>query len=302
MMRATFRFLFAAILVSTSLFSETARAGWTEWVTLGGTITSDPAACTIGNWTFVVARGTDNRYYYRRRYLPTGVWDGWKMVKHSFAFSGAPGVACIHLQNKPTLIVSGITSDSSFYLAYFNDGEWAGWGNYRGGARVGSGPSIQATNPPFQSHWFVRHYNNTLYYYNGVGSWTQIGGYVSADPGSAHQSAGHLDLVVRSRDGYLRHAFWEGGIWYGLYPVGGPPVLSGGELVSRAPGSLDLFARGQGNVMLHKRWSNGTWGPWLNLGGKVTSGPGATVYANKQRMMVFTRWDNGQLYYRAWAP
>ncbi|MEK7355905.1 MAG: hypothetical protein AAB250_05620 [Bdellovibrionota bacterium] len=54
--------------------------------------------------------------------------------------------------------------------------------------------------------------------------------------------------------------------------------------------------------MLHKRWSNGTWGPWINLGGKVTSGPGATVYASKQRMMVFTRWDNGQLYYRAWAP
>lgn len=305
MFRAYTRIATLVLVTFTVIFvSITAHAGWTPWVTLGGTITSDPAACTVGNWTWVVARGTDSRYYYRRRYLPTGVWDGWKMVTASFQFSGSPGATCLTLNNRPTLMVSGVTANGQLYGAYINDGTWGGWGNYRNGNAPGTGPSLSAMDFPRITHFFVRNSNNTVYWrmLEGGGDFTQVSGLVSADPASAVQSAGRADLVVRARDGYLRHAFWDGGSWYGYSPVGGVAVLSAPDLVSRAPGSLDLFARGQGNVMLHKRWSNGVWGPWMNLGGSITSGPGATVYASKQRMMVFARWSNGQLYYKAWAP
>lgn len=296
------RFVFALLVVFTTL-STPAHAGWTPWVSLGGTITSDPAACTIGNYTYVVARGTDTRYYYRRRYLPTGIWDAWKLVgKAPFGFSGSPGVSCVQIQNKPTLIVGGIVSDGSLYIAYVNDGEWGGWGNIRGGNRVGTGPAISALSSPVQTHYFVRAGNTVYWRLDGAGDFQPLGGYVSADPASTHQSAGRLDLILRARDGRLRHAWWEGGIWFGLDPVGGGAVTSAADVVSRAPGVLDLFVKGQSNNLLHKRWVNGIWGGWTDLGGLITSGPGATVYANKQRMMVFARWNNGQLYYRAWAP
>lgn len=114
-------------------------------------------------------------------------------------------------------------------------------------------------------------------------------------------SESRLDFFYRDQFGRLWHQPWIGNIWQPRQLIEGV-TYSSPDVVSRNIYTLDLFARGYGNTIIHKRSINGVWGPWLSLGGSVTSGPGVTTYASKQRIFVFARWTNGELYYRAWAP
>lgn len=296
--------------------TETAPApeetrGWTVWVSLGGYITSDPTACTAGNWTYVVARGGDNFFYFRRRYLPTGIWDDWRRIPGK-AFSGAPAVRCsVNDDGRSMIEVQAIGFDGRLWRNYnsLTDVDvWSGWQRDTPfAARVGSAPAFAQFDRPYLRHILVKGQDGYLYdeYQSPGGSWSawrNLGAAISYDPAAVMQAAGHLDVVYATARG-LMHRFWENGIWYAPVPVPGSQyVYSSPEVISRGPGSMDLFVRGGGNTLLHASWTNAGWGAWENLGGAITSGPGAATYASNARMMVFARWSDGSLYYRAWAP
>ncbi len=291
---------------------EVDEKGWTVWANLGGQITSDPAACTGGNFTVVFARGTDNQIWFRKRFLPTGVWAAWKKVPNipGVNVSGSPAVICydggyyvsaflnvVGSNNRvwTNSVVSSETSDgfgtwyspTAFNAALFSGPALAGWGINR-------------------QHSFVRGGDNRIYYNTRTNGQTSpyqvlVSEFSYNDPAAVMPSTDRVDFFYRDQFGKLWQRFMVGALWYPRQEIPGV-TYSSPDVVSRDIYSLDLFAKGAGNTLIHKRSINGVWGSWINLGGNVSSGPGATTYASNARMMVFVRWIDGTLRYRAWAP
>lgn len=78
---------------------------------------------------------------------------------------------------------------------------------------------------------------------------------------------------------------------------------------SMAPGRVDLFVRNAADGQLVTRtWLNGAWGGWSSLGGVLTSRPAAVSWG-PNRLDVFGRGGDGQLWHKwfdgswhAWEP
>jgi len=316
---------FFSFLISITLFAAPAFAAWTPWVTLGGGILADPAACTSRGKTFVVAKGTDYAMWYRIRTLSTGIWDEWKRIPGTRQFSGSPSVACRAYRESDYFEAYAVGYDGFLYQTYHagsnNFTPWTKWlvnGVANNRLATGSGLSSPSLNDG-QSlpQLFARGSNNVIYYrpcsyadnscYNKT--WIAVSPIIFSDPAAIQQSAGRLDLVVQATTGTLIHRFNEGGIWYPYNYIGSGSVIGAPDIVSRYQGSLDLFARAPNNTLIQKVWINGVWGANVNLGSPnntgITSGPGATTYAkdsSNARIFVFARGSDGALWYKAWAP
>ncbi|AZZ35300.1 hypothetical protein CIK05_00280 [Bdellovibrio sp. qaytius] len=310
-----------SLLISITFFAAPTFAGWTIWVSLGGGITSDPAACTVRGITYVAVRGEDNKIWYRKRTLSTGIWDNWKQVPSNITFSGAPSVFCRAYQNHDWFEVQAVGSaDQLIYKSYLlTDTAFSQWSlityDPQKTLKVAAGSGLSAPNvDPLAlatPMYFARGTNDYLYYStcydtHCFDSWNPISPPVLSDPAAAYQNSGRLDLVVQASTGTLIHRFFENGAWYPFQYMGSGTVYSSPDMVSRYLGSLDLFVRGPNNILQTKRWINGVWGGWTNLGSPagrgIYSGPGATTYASKARIFVFARGYDNALWYRAWAP
>lgn len=313
-------FLISLLVLKFTLpsFAETKSEdkGWTTWVSLGGEINSDPAACTTGDLTYVFARGLDNQIWYRKRYLPTGVWEDWKRMpiiyygNQQISVSGSPAASCAQGPYR-TLIVNVVGSDNRLWTISAGvtptyDG-WGTWGQFAGfNAASFSGPALAGWTESNRLHYFVRGGDNRMYMktsFNTTSTPFQV--LVSErsynDPAAVMPSPDRLDFFYRDQYGRLWQQFMFGDQWYPRQRVYGT-TYSSPDVVSRNIYTLDLFAKGYNNTLKHKRSVNGVWGSWINLGGSVASGPGATTYANNARIFVFVRWTDGTLRYKAWAP
>lgn len=302
--------LLGALLLSSVSFAEVTPEiepnGWTVWTPLGGYITSDPAACTYGNWTYVVAKGGDNYLWYRKRSLSTGIWADWRRIPSTLKFEGSPAINCRPSTNGLAAVeLAAVATDHRLWAVDGVGDSWGSWYLIAGNVDPGTGPATASSPVANQRHYFIRGTDGSVFwrYFSSGGNsnWLQLSSPMSADPAATMQNSGHMDLIVRALDGTLFHRFWENGAWYNFSRISPEVVTSSPDIVSRGLGSLDLFVRGSGNVLLHNQWINGVWGNWEWLGGAVTSGPGATTYANNSRIFVFVRWSDGSLYYRAWA-
>lgn len=284
---------------------EAEARGWTAWVNLGGSITSDPAACTAGNWTYVFARGTDNTVFYRTRYLPTGIWSAWRRLS-TRTTTASPAAACTYHSNtnyKVDVFIAG-TGGNIYHLPGSN-GSWGSWQNIGGVADAGSGPAAAANVVGNRLEVFVRGTDHTLFrkyrYYGTWSGWTRVSSTVKSDPAVAMVSTSHFDVFAVAPSDQLWSRMWEGNLWYSPRLHAGV-ITSSPDAVSRQLGSLDVFARGPNRELLWKTQAQGNYGSWMSLGGVLTSGPGATTYASNARIFVFVRGTDGALYYRAWAP
>lgn len=277
---------------------------------------SDPGACTAGNLTFVFARGIDNEIWYLKRYLPTGVWGPWKKMPTMYSrtqqikASGAPTALCYHGPYYDSVLVSVVGSDNRVWSINGGGTEttdgFGTWNFYRGfNAASFSGPAL-AGWAGTRTHYFVRGGDNRIYiksYFNNTETPFQL--LISEpsynDPTAVMPSNDRLDFFYRDQFGNLWQKFMIGTLWYPPQFIPGV-TYSSPEVVSRDIYSLDLFAKGYNNTLIHKRSVNGVWGTWINLGGSVVSRPGVATYASNTRIMLFVRWTDGTLRYKAWAP
>lgn len=299
------------------VFTLPASAGWSVWDNLGGTLTSDPAACTGGNITFVFARGTDNRTYFRKRNLPTGVWSPWKKMTNMMAgtqeikATGAPAAVCRSSGTSAQAYVQVVGTDRrvwSTYLFATADRDYlAIWHQTPGffGASLSSTALAGWNLNPIYS--FAKGADNRLYTKTTFDTTSTlyeilVPEQISNNPAAVMSNIDRVDLFYRDQTGVLWQKFKFGTIWNPTSQEIPGVTYGSPEVVSRDLTSLDLFSRGPNNALYHKRSINGVWGNWTNLGGLVTISPGATTYANKARIFVFVRWTDGTLRYRAWAP
>lgn len=306
-----------SFLISITLFAAPTFAAWTPWVSLGGGIIGDPAACTGAGQTYVIAKGTDYAMWYRKRTLSTGIWDEWKRIPGTRQFSGSPSIACRVYRGEGYFAAYAVGYDGQLYISYYGGlNNFTPWtkqpltGTATGSFTIGSGLSTPSLpNYDLMPQLFGRATNGIYWSICPQGScyltWKLISNRVMSDPAVTYQSPSRLDLVVQATNGYLYHAIQGGLIWNPFVLLAGGPVTSAPDIVSRYQGNLELFARGPNRTLLQKTWINGVWGNWVDLGGVLTSGPGATIYASSAgnaRIMVFVRGTDGALWYRAWAP
>jgi len=307
--------LFLIFLVSLT-FSLPTYAGWSAWDTLGGTLTSDPAACTGGNITFVFARGTDNRTYFRKRNLPTGIWNQWKQMPNimvgnqEIKVTGAPAAVCRSSGINAQAYLQVVGTDQRIYSTYLfgtADRDYFGPWNQTVGfnAALLSGTAVAGWNlNPIYS--FAKGGDNRIYTktnFDGQSTFYEVlvSDQTSNNPAAVMPSFDRVDFFYRDVAGTLWQKIKFGTIWNPSQDIPGTTYGSP-EVVSRDISSLDLFVRGPNNWLYHKRSINGVWGNWISLGGSMTNSPGVTTYASNVRIFVFVRWTDGTLRYRAWAP
>jgi hypothetical protein len=296
-----------SLVLFTFLFSASSfAAGWTNWESLGGYLTSDPAACSVGGFTYVFVRGGDNGLYYRERRESTGVWGPWKNLGNKL--QGAPAVACSQFSDgrmRNDIFFTATTPATGTVV-------WHMWGTVNGpwnaeslggNPLAGSGPAAVSTGRG-RFDLFIRGNENQLWhraFRNGSWSaWEPLYNQLTSDPAASFWPTGRIDVFARGFDNTLHYRPWDGR-WFDWVLLPGE-ITSAPDAVSLRTGHYSVFARGAGDALYQRTYASGAWSPWVNLGGTLTSGPAATTYALGTRIMVFVRGSDGALWYRAWAP
>lgn len=119
--------------------SSTATGGWGAPQNLGGVLTSGPAAITIWSGdTYVLARGTDQKVWYRVYRSGSGTWNGWAPLGGMWQplTIGAPGVS------DGVVCVRGTDNALWMNVRPYRPYAWQGWqGWHRVGGVLTSAPA-----------------------------------------------------------------------------------------------------------------------------------------------------------------
>ncbi|CAH1087662.1 putative baseplate assembly protein [Candidatus Nitrotoga sp. 1052] len=259
---------------------------WSNWQSLGGVLTSDPATVSWGDGRIdVFVRGTDNALWHK---WFNGTWSGWESL--GGVLSSGPDVSS-WAAGRLDVFVRG--ADNALWHKWFN-GTWSGWESLGG----------VLTSDPAAVSWgdgridvFVRGTDNALWHkwFDGVWSgWESLGGTLSSGPDVSSWAAGRLDVFVRGADNALWHK-WFNGTWSGWESLGGV-LTSDPAAVSWGDGRIDVFVRGTDNALWHK-WFDGVWSGWESLGGTLSSGPDVSSWA-AGRLDVFVRGADNALWHK----
>jgi hypothetical protein len=229
-----------------------------SWRSLGRQFSSDPAACSSGNLTFVFARGVDNQIWYSKRFLANGLFKPWKKMPdiivgtQRIKASGPPAAYCTHVEGNAyeSVIVSIVGTDNRVWNIYgaanaeFDD--FNGWKAYPSfSAATFSGPALAGWGPD-RYHHFVRGADNKMYIKSTVNNILT----------AVMPTSSRLDFFYRDQLGKLWHQIIFGNSWQPIQPIPGT-IYSSPDVVSRDANSLDLFAKGSNNTLVHKRSVNG---------------------------------------------
>ena len=259
---------------------------WSNWQSLGGVLTSDPATVSWGDGRIdVFVRGSDNALWHK---WFNDTWSGWESL--GGVLSSGPDVSS-WASGRLDVFVRG--TDNALWHKWFN-GTWSGWESLGG----------VLTSDPTAVSWgegridvFARGADNALWHkwFNGTWSgWESLGGTLSSGPDVSSWASGRLDVFVRGADNALWHK-WFNGIWSNWESLGGV-LTSDPAAVSWSEGRIDVFVRGSDNALWHK-WFNDTWSGWESLGGVLSSGPDVSSWASG-RLDVFVRGADNALWHK----
>ena len=181
------------------------------WLSLGGLVTSAPAAAQLGDRTFVFAVGWDRALYYQE--LRGGVPLGWQ------ALGG-------QIFSDPTVIVDGgnlhvvgVGSDGALWTQQLSGSTWSGWQTL--GGLVTSAPT--AISRP-SGHVFAIGVDRAVWYRQVSGGqwggWTTLGGISTSEVALAQSRDGMMAFVV-GVDGAMYHRMLTGGGWTWWASLGG---------------------------------------------------------------------------------
>jgi len=228
--------------------------GWSHWESLGGSLSSDPAAVSWGSGRIdVFARGNDNALWHK--YYANG-WSGWESLGGTL--DSGPTAAS---WGSGRLDVFARASGGSVIHKYYSNG-WSGWENLGG----------VILDQPAAVSWgagrldvFGRGGDGSLfhkYYSNGWSGWEGLGGQLSSGPAVSSWGSGRLDVFARGTSGQLYHQSYSNG-WSSWENLGGA-LSSGPTAVSSGSGRIDTLVLGTDGEVYQKYYQNG-WSDWLRL-------------------------------------
>lgn len=228
---------------------------WSASQSLGGTLTSKPAAVSMTpGRTDVFARGGEGQLVHR--YAVDGRWSPWGHL--GGRFTGAPTVAS---WASGRLDVFARGTDGSLQHKWFSAGRWSGWERLAGS--LASAPSAVAMSPG-RLDVFARGTDGSLQhvYYPGGGwsRWTSLGGTLYSEPAAVSTGNGVLDVLVRGGDGHLRLKSYSRGAGWSPYVRLEGVVTSGPAAVVTSAGDVVVSARGDGGrYLVRTRPAGGSW-------------------------------------------
>ena len=246
----------------------TGTEGWSNWVNLGGNITSEPAAISrTSNTINVFARGTTNNLLHRS-FTSTIGWSTWEDLGGSIA--SAPAVAS---RGQDYLnVFARSTSNTLVNLPYIGGVGGSGWGSWENiGGSIVDGPAA-VSRQSISINVFARGSGNTLKHVSwsdgwGWSTWEDLGGSITSSPAVISRVYTTMNIFARGASNQLMHLGWNGsaGGWGTWEDLGGT-LTSAPAAATREEQSLNVFARGTSNQLIHKWWANTTgWSAWENL-------------------------------------
>jgi len=228
-------------------------SAWSAWGSLGGNLTSSPAATSPANGVIdVLARGTNGVLYSKQ--LSGGVWGSWKTIGGQLASGTGPAV-CAQNANSLDAFVQG--TDHALWYTHWDGTKWSSWKSL--GGNLTSSPA--ATSPVNGTiDVFVRSTDGALWYRsttNGGASWSNwssLGEQLASGTGPAvcAQNANSLDAFVQGTDHALWHKSFQGSAWSAWGSLGGN-LTSSPAATSPANGVIDVFVRGSDGAV----WESG---------------------------------------------
>jgi len=197
-------------------------SGWSPWESLGGTLTSSPAAAYRDDrprrkWVDVFAIGPDSTIWHRD--FDGESWSPWEpnVARAPVLRSGFSPAAATWGGTRIDLVVCA--ADEGLLRSYLPPGgSWMGWEDLGGIAT--STPSVCTWGSWAEGRVdvFVRGENGGLLHKSAVSAiWTRwedmkVGGIASA-PAVAAWGSNRIDVFVRGTDGSLLHRWYDGSEW-----------------------------------------------------------------------------------------
>ena len=238
------------------------------WKSLGGYLTSDPAAVTRAQNKFdVAARGGDGALWTRNTTDGGGNWTTWSKIGGGL-LAGTGPTTYIWGDSRTGWFVTG--NNHALWHTWNDSAGLHAWENL-GGYLTSSPAATSSTNGVID---VVARGNNgalwTRHYAGGVwGAWTSLGGQIapSTAPGTTSFTSGRLDVFAQGTNGALWHRWYVSGVWSSWESLGGKltssPDATAGEFPLLVPW-IGVFARG-GDGEIWMRQYQTEWSDWTHL-------------------------------------
>lgn len=194
-----------------------ASGAWSSWHSLGGVITSQPAAAAGAGFGLgplvALARGSDGALWYRVQGT-TGTWSGWRSLGGVLLPGTGPAAAA----PISTLVVA-VTGTNHHVWLYGPLGMQV-FGFIDFGGVTSSTPGIAAVAS--QAVVFARGTDNALWYKVSIlpvgnpAGWTSLGGRLTSGPAAATVPGGKTYVFVLGTDNlpWMRNGIWPSlGAW-----------------------------------------------------------------------------------------
>jgi hypothetical protein len=261
---------------------------WMDWESLGGVLTSGPAASSWSEGRLdVLVRGTDSACWHK--WFDNG-WSDWESLGGILTSSPA---AVSWDQGRLDVFARG--TDSALWHKWYDNG-WSDWESL--GGILTSEPGVcswtagrldvfaRGTDGACWHKWFD----------NGWSDWESLGGVLTSGPGCVSWGPDRIDLFVAGTDSACWHKWYDNG-WGDWESLGG--VLTSTPAASSwTSGRLDVFVNGTDSAMWHQ-WYEGGWSGWESLGGTLTSAPAAVSWA-ADRIDCFVAGVDSALWHKWW--
>jgi hypothetical protein len=237
-------------------------ATWSMWQSLGGSLTSDPAAVSRGAGKIdVFVRGTDNALW--SKYTTDGgtSWSNWYKIGGQL-LSGTGPAAYAWGDTRIGAFVTG-TNKALYHI--WNDGAWSSWQSLGGiltsspAATSPSGVEINVYGRGNDGALWQREYMN-----NAWSNWASLGGKISpgTGPAACYWGQGTLDVFVQGTNGALWYKFREPTIsWSSWISLGG--ILTSSPAVVGTASGARVYVRGGDNNLWSIAYEPGSgWKPF----------------------------------------
>lgn len=230
---------------------------WSSWQSLGGAISSGPAAVSrSAGHIDVFARGMSGEV--RQRSYSNGVWGAWKSLGGSI--TGEPAVSSWG-SNRLDVFVRG--GGNAIYHKYWNGSSWNGsWGNL--GGTLSSSPTAVSWGAN-RIDVFARGGNNALYQKTWSGSWSgwaSRGGTLTSAPAALSGASGFVTVYARNSSNQLSQRGYGYGQWGAWKNLAGS-LTTAPAAVAWSGGHDDVFAFTSGGNLRLRTWHGiFGWAAW----------------------------------------
>jgi hypothetical protein len=243
-------------------------AGWTDWSSLRGTLSSGPRVMLRDASTLdVFARSAGNTVAHRARI--NGSWTAWEDLGNptTGGVLSAPDAAVRRGTGGIIDVVARAADNTVAFRSWVPSTGWGAWGNVGGATLVA--PAVVSYRTGWV-HVFARATDNSIQATSwdpaagAWSAWSSIGGVGTSAPSVVSDGDNRIDVFVRGADAGVQRRSWTSAGWGSWSEVDPTPLSSGPTAVVLGLGRIALFAR-RGQEIVTGTLSDGAWSGWTTV-------------------------------------